>query len=183
MRTWSCMEFPSVKARFFEVSGVFHVDHVTTETWPEVHVPEGTQRLVVAGDYLDELVIPEGVVSCICCGLGLRRLVVPDSLEMLFCNRNQLRSLELPHTLYMCDISHNPLYHLRFRGDGPLELGRIQMHQVRLTTFDAKVKENCEIDMEGNPQLVNLSREVERAAYMYPFHDEEYVSNPRFYEA
>lgn len=176
------MSYPRCTTNFFVESCVFHVDHVTTDTWAAVEVPKNTRRLVISGDYLDELVIPNGVESCVCCGLGLRKLVVPDSVAFLYCNRNNLRSLELPHGLYICDISDNPLYHLTFRNENnqELELGRIQMKRVRLTRFDAKVKENCEIDMDENPQLVSYSREVEYAVFMYPYKGKPFYDDSKY---
>lgn len=170
--------FPTVVTKFYPNSRVFHVNCVTPETWADVQVPTNTRRLVISGDYLDELIIPDGVESCDCVGLGLRRLVVPDSVEYLHCNRNNLRSLELPHGLYACDISNNPLYDLRFRSasgeDDTLRLGIIRLNRVKMTCFNAKVKENCEIDLDGNPQLVSFSPEVEYAMYTYPYKTSEY---------
>lgn len=176
-------QYPQCVTKFYEHSQTFHVDHVTPESWANIDIPQNTKRLVISGDFLDELVIPNGVVSCICHGMGLRKLTVPDTVEYLFCNRNQLRSLELPHAMYMCDISHNPLYHLRFRkdeNDTELCLGRIQMNHVKMSSFDAKVKENCEIDMSDNPQLVAYSPEVEYAAFTYPYRGREYVDDHRY---
>lgn len=169
--------------KYYELSRTLHVDGVTPETWHQVRVPADTRRMVISGDYLDELVIPEGVKSVVCHGLGLRKLTVPASVEYLFCNRNCLRNLEVPHTIYMLDISYNPLYALTFRGcarDEELVLGRIQMNKVKMTSFTAKVKDVCEIDLSDNPQLVDISPEVERSISLYPYRGEEYVDDGRF---
>lgn len=166
-----------VTTKYYQNSRVFHIDGVTPETWDAAScdIPKTTRRLVVSGDYLDELIIPEGIASCVCHSLGLRRLIVPDGVEYLWCNNNTLRALELPQSMYICDVSYNPLRSLTFRGgDVGLVLGRIQMNNVKLTSFHAKVKNNCEIDMDNNPQLVSLSPEVEYAAFTYPYEGETF---------
>lgn len=91
-----------------------------------------------------------------------------------------MQQLELPYGMYMCDISNNPLYQLRFRGEGELPLGRIQMNKTKLRTFDAKVKEGCEIDLADNPYLVNLSSEVEREIYAFTYKGTEFVDDGRY---
>lgn len=62
---------------------------------------------------------------------------------------NNLRDLELSERMYAADVS--------IRGDNP-ELGKIKMTGLKIKNFHAKVKPECEIDMEENPQLTSLSR-------------------------
>lgn len=159
---------------FSEVSNTFYIKNVTSDDMKNIVIPKATERLVIKGDFLDELVIPQGVITCICPGLGLRRLVVPEGVEFLYCNRNNIRDLELPESMYIADVSYNPMYNLCVRGDNP-ELGRIRMTNLKIKRFMAKVKEHCEIHMADNPNLIELSMEVQRAAWSNPFEDDEFT--------
>lgn len=158
---------------YFDFSKTFTIRNVTPEAMVDIVIPNETERLVIVGDYLDELVIPDGIVTCICPSLGLRRLVVPDSVEFLYCNRNNIRELELPERMYAADVSYNPMYDLHIRGENP-ELGKIKMTGLKIKKFHAKVKPECEIDMEDNPHLTSLSREVQYAAFTFPYREPEY---------
>lgn len=159
---------------FSEVSNTFYIKNVTPEDMKNIVIPEATERLVIKGDFLDELIIPQGVVTCVCPGLGIRKLVVPDGVEFLYCNRNNIRELELPESMYITDVSYNPMYFLRIRGEHP-ELGRIRMTNLKIKSFMAKVKDSCEIHMADNPNLIELSPEVQRAAWSNPFEDDEFT--------
>jgi hypothetical protein len=66
------------------------------------------------------------------------------------------------------------MYFLHIRGDHP-ELGRIRMTNLKVKSFMAKVKEGCEIHMSNNPNLIELSSEVQHAAWSNPFEDDEFT--------
>lgn len=161
-------------SEFFEQTKTFTIRNVTPEAMSGIVIPKETERLVIVGDYLDELNIPDGIITCICPSLGLRRLIVPDSVEFLYCNRNNIRELELSERMYAADVSYNPMYDLHIRGDTP-ELGKIKMTGLKLKSFHAKVKPECEIDMEENPHLTSLSKEVQYAAFTFPYREPEFT--------
>lgn len=127
------------------------VDHVTPESWDTIEIPDGITHMVIAGDYLNELVVPDGVTTVCVSKLSLRSITLPDSVTWLSCQHNCLRELNIPGGIEYVDAHKNFLTRLEFRSP-PTELGNLIVSHNNLRTLNFEATTNLYgVDISNNP--------------------------------
>ena len=135
------------------------VDHVTPESWDTIEIPDGITHMVIAGDYLNELVVPDGVTTVCVSKLSLRSITLPDSVTWLSCQHNCLRELNIPGCIEYVDAHKNFLTRLEFRSP-PTELGNLIVSHNNLRTLNFEATPNLygvDISINENFKFENLT--------------------------